>query len=131
MIILDTHALIWWLSKSGKLSKKAKQAIDKASSDGQIYVSSMSIWEVCMLFKKERIKLNTDIDEWIKKVVNLPMIKVVDVNVAIANQSVFLEEYVHPDPVDRIIIATAQLLKIPLVTADKKITRSKIVKVIW
>ncbi|MBU0978646.1 MAG: type II toxin-antitoxin system VapC family toxin [Patescibacteria group bacterium] len=131
MILLDTHALIWWVDGSEKLSKKAKKAISDSIKNGQICISSMTIWEVAVLSKKGKINFDIDFQKWLQKVTSLSMVKIIDVDMQIAHQSVFLPNYLHSDPIDRIIIATAQILKIPLVTADRRIIKSKIVEVIW
>ena len=55
MIILDTHAWIWWVNESKKLSDKAQAAIQQADSVG---ISAISCWEVAMLVGKERISIN-------------------------------------------------------------------------
>ena len=52
MIVLDTHAWIWWLSNKSKLSTPALQAINDAVYESSLVLSSMSSWEIAMLVKK-------------------------------------------------------------------------------
>ena len=49
MIVLDTHAWIWWLSAPEKLSRKAQKLIERNLGDVQVRVSSISVWETVML----------------------------------------------------------------------------------
>lgn len=53
MILLDTHAWIWWAASSPRLSRKAARAIEAAKP---AYVSAMSCWEVAMLVAKKRLR---------------------------------------------------------------------------
>ncbi len=52
MIVLDTHAWIWWVGRPELLSEKAKQRIGRAMDDASICISSISCWEVSLLVKK-------------------------------------------------------------------------------
>jgi len=62
MILLDTHAWLWWATQSKKLSPKAKKLIDKSDEIG---VSVISCWEVAMLVEKGRLGFSIDLQEWI------------------------------------------------------------------
>lgn len=131
MIVLDTHALIWWISDPGKLSAKAGSAISKAKKEKSIYVSSISVWEIAMLVNKKRLKLRYEVNEWLRKIEALPFIKFLPVNNKVAVDSVLLSGKPPTDPADRIIIATAMDLDCPLISGDRKIRRYRQVKTIW
>ncbi len=131
MIVLDTHAWIWFTSKPEALSKKAQKAVDAAVKEKNVLVSSISVWEVALLVNKKRLKLSMDVTDWIAKSENLPFIQFIPVSNSIAVKSVNLPQPLHPDPADRIIIATALSIGAPLVTKDKKISDYAPVKTIW
>ena len=131
MILLDTHTLIWWLKRSPKLSSKAKNAILESLKDKSIYVSSITIWEICMLVKAGEIGFDVDIGEWIKSLELMPEITFVPIGNLIAKESIFLPNLDHKDPADRIIIATALSLGCPIATKDSKIHNYKKVKCVW
>ncbi|NCN87345.1 MAG: type II toxin-antitoxin system VapC family toxin [Candidatus Pacebacteria bacterium] len=131
MIVLDTHALIWWVNDSGELSEKAQQSIKKAQVNNAIYISAISIWEISMLVKKGRLKLTMDVETWIDKVLSLPMLNCVDIIPKIAYKSVYLANFNHPDPADRMIIATALHKGMKLVTKDEKIQSYSNLETIW
>jgi len=131
MIVLDTHAWIWFISNPNYLSKRAGNAVNAAVEDKSILISSISAWEVALLVAKERLKLTLDISDWIGKSENLPFIQFVPVSNAIAVKSVNLPLPLHPDPADRIIIATALSVGAPLVTKDKKLLDYSPIKTIW
>ncbi|MBW2704964.1 MAG: type II toxin-antitoxin system VapC family toxin [Deltaproteobacteria bacterium] len=131
MIVLDTHAWIWFTSKPEALSKKAQKALDAAVKEKNVLVSSISVWEVALLVDKKRLKLSMDVTDWIAKSESLPFIQFIPVSNSIAVKSVNLPQPLHSDPADRIIIATALSIGAPLITKDKKISDYAPVKTIW
>lgn len=132
MIILDTHALLWWASgDTEQLSAVAAQAIEAELNGGQIRVSSISSWELAMLVAKGRIALSMDIGEWLSIVSQIEAVSFMPVDNEIAVKSVELPGEFHKDPADRIIVATARKLAAPLVTADDKIRGYPHVRTIW
>jgi PIN domain nuclease of toxin-antitoxin system len=131
MIVLDTHAWIWFTSKPENLSKNAKKAVEAAVKEKNMLVSSISAWEVALLVKKKRLTLSMDVTDWIAKSENLPFIQFIPVSNSIAVKSVNLPQPLHDDPADRIIIATALSTGASIVTKDKKISDYSHVKTIW
>lgn len=131
MIVLDTHTWIWFISNPDLLSKPAKAAVDAAVKDKRILISSISAWELALLVTKKRMKLTLDVTDWIAKSESLPFIQFVPVTNSIAAKSVNLPLPLHPDPADRIIIATALSVGAPLVTRDEKLLDYAPVKTIW
>jgi PIN domain nuclease of toxin-antitoxin system len=131
MIVLDTHAWIWFISNPDLLSKRAKKAVNAAVKDKSLLISSISAWEIALLVAKKRIKLTLDVTDWIAKSESLPFIQFLPVTNSIAVKSVNLPLPLHPDPADRIIIATALSVGAPLVTKDKKLLDYAPVKTIW
>ncbi len=131
MIVLDTHAWIWFISNPDLLSKRAKKAVNAALEDKSIIISSISAWELALLVTKKRIKLTLDVTDWIAKSESLPFIQFMPVTNSIAVKSVNLPLPLHPDPADRIIIATALSVGAPLVTKDKKLLGYAPVRTIW
>lgn len=131
MIVLDTHVLVWWVANPKKLSRKAREAIEKQAEKEEVLVSSISVWEIYMLVKKERVRLTMDVAAWMEKVESLPYLKFVPVDNWIAAKSVMLPGDFHEDPADRMIIATALASGATLVTGDKRIRNYPHVKSVW
>jgi len=133
MIVLDTHALIWWVSDDQRLSLKARKAIEDEMNDddAHIVVSSISTWEIAMLISKGRLALTMDIDEWIATVADIPRVQFTPLDNNVAIQSVRLPGEFHADPADRMITALARHLSAPLVTDDEKIRAYKHVNTVW
>jgi len=131
VILLDTHALIWWLSNPEKLSLRASQSIEHAVNNNAVYVSSISAWEMAMLVQTGRFELTMDVKVWIGIAESLPYLHFVPVKNRVALKSVFLADYKYADPADRIIIATAMSLNASLITKDSKILSYQHVKSVW
>jgi PIN domain nuclease of toxin-antitoxin system len=131
MIVLDTHAWVWFVSNPELLSKKAERTIERAVVDNNVFISSISAWEVALLTSKKRLLLSMEVADWIKKSEMLPFVNFIPVDNFIAVKSVNLPQSFHSDPADRIIIATAISLGASLITKDERILKYPHVKTIW
>lgn len=131
MIVLDTHAWIWWVGSPDLLSPQARSTIDVAMAEKSLFVSSISAWEVAMLVSKGRLQLTLDVRDWIARCEALPFLTFVPVDNAIAVQATRLVNWVHADPADRIIVSTALSLGAEVVSKDEKIRAYPYVKTIW
>ena len=74
-----------------------------------------------MLQSKGKISLITPLQQWLKKIDSLPYIKILPLTAEIAIESCELPGEFHGDPADRMLVATARILDIPLMTRDQKI----------
>jgi PIN domain nuclease of toxin-antitoxin system len=131
MILLDTCAIVWDALEKGQLSEKALTAIDKADEFNALIISDISVWEIAMLIKKERIKINTTASNFINLYLQTRNIAVIQISPEIAELSVNLGAEINKDPADRIISATSIIQNAQLITADKNLIDSKIVDTLW
>ncbi len=131
MIVLDTHAWLWFVNDPRQLSARARSLIGKAQSKRAIFISSISVWEVALLARRGRLELTLAVEDWIAKNEALPFFSFVPVDNAIFIRSVLLPGPLHADPADRIIIATAIMKGIPVVTKDEKIRNYPKVRSVW
>ena len=132
MIVLDTHALIWWVNGNDQLSSGARQAIEnELADDQQILLSVISAWEISMLVEKGRLVLTMDVDDWLKTAESIEGVTFVPIDLDVAVQSVRLPGEFHPDPADRMIVTLACHHTVPLITADAKIQSYRHVKTVW
>lgn len=131
MIVLDTHALVWWIDGTG-LSKHARATIEQELEiDGEIVISAISAWEVTLLVKKGRLGLAMDVGDWFDRVNRINGVRIAPMDHRIAIASADLPGDFHDDPADRMIVATARSLSAPLVTKDKQIRSYEYVRTIW
>jgi PIN domain nuclease of toxin-antitoxin system len=133
MIVLDTHALIWWVNGDSKLSARARKVIESEMTvdGGKILVSAITAWEIAMLVNKNRLVLTMDLIEWLDTVRSIDAVQFVPIDNEVAVQSVQLPGDFHPDPADRMITALARHYSAMLVTSDDKIRNYRHVKTIW
>ena len=96
-------------------------------------MSAISYWELALLVSRGRILLDVTIDDWFARVVEEPRFEIAPLTPAIAILGTRLGERMHRDPSDRLIVATAVQLGIPLVTRDAAIARAQVpgLEVIW
>ena len=118
MILLDTHVLIWLRAGDSKLGSRARDEIDRAWNSGELAVSAISFWEIAMLNSRGRISLAEDVFAWRRRQLEQGMMEIA-VDGEIGVRAASLEKF-HPDPADRIIVASA-LSGHRLVTADLRI----------
>jgi PIN domain nuclease of toxin-antitoxin system len=120
VILLDTHIWIWWVQDLPKLSA-AQLAYLRAAPPNSLGVSVYSVWEVAMLVDKGRITFQRPVADWVRVALSVPDIQLLDLTPEIAIESIFLPGMFHKDPADRILVATARILDISIVTQDAKI----------
>jgi PIN domain nuclease of toxin-antitoxin system len=110
--VFDTH--IWLRASAGD-----PQLGDLRNFRGTAIVPAISVWEVAMLASKGRIDLQPDAERWVRE--NLrPPVRLEPLHPEISIESCRLEDF-HGDPADRLIVATALVLGVPLITADRAI----------
>jgi len=131
VIVVDTHVIIWDALEPKLLSKKAKNAINKANERDGIIFCEISLWEIAMLIKKARISIDTSYQDFIKMVFLSNKYQFKGITPEIAELSTSLPDEVNKDPADRIIAATSLIYKIPLVTTDKNLLNADSIKTIW
>jgi PIN domain nuclease of toxin-antitoxin system len=121
-VILDTHVWLWLQAGSERLNDSpCYPRIRKALDKNRAFVSVMSIWEAGMLESKGRLRFPMAFDKWVEKALVAPGIRLQPLTATIALDSTRLPGEFHPDPMDRILVATARELDIPIVTADAAI----------
>ncbi|MEV4422467.1 type II toxin-antitoxin system VapC family toxin [Patulibacter sp. NPDC049589] len=130
MIVLDTHAWIWWSADRDRLSTVARAAIDDAAEIG---ISAISAWEVAMLAERERIALDRPVASWVRQALTAdPRTVEVPLTASIALQAVALgAEGMHADPADRFILASARHLGAALVTKDRALRAHDPARTVW
>lgn len=131
MIVLDTHILLWWLSGTGDLSSRARKAIDKAAAQAPLVLSAISVFEIGTGVRRQRIQLAVPFDHWLADVCKLPELRMMAVTAEVSAIAASYDSSVHGDPADRIILATAQVLGLPLGTSDEKLRASQAVALAW
>ncbi len=113
-LLLDTHALLWWLAGDRTLSREAQDGI--ADAESFVAVSAASVWEIEIKRAAGRLKAPDDIDTQLGANGFAP----IPISVAHAVRAARLPPH-HDDPFDRMLVAQAQLEGLTIVTRDKRI----------
>ena len=129
--MLDTCAIVWDALEPNKLSDKAKNAINKADEFNALIISDISIWEISMLIKRNRLSIESSASHFINLYLQTRNVAVVQISPEIAELSVKFDESINKDPADRIISATSIIQNARLVTADKNLIASEIIETVW
>ena len=116
MILLDTHVLVRYLVGDRKLGRKAVAAIDRSLAVGEVFVSAVSFWEVAMLVDKRRLEIDVTVSAF-RTLALRHGIQEEPLDGEIAIAAAELPDS-HADPADRMLVATAALRGLTLVTAD-------------
>jgi PIN domain nuclease of toxin-antitoxin system len=124
-VLLDTCALIW-LANGDRLHRPATEAIIAAGLSHGIFVSPISAWEVALLARPQgRNSLPAEFlptpQTWFARVMAGPGIRPAPFTPDIAIHASYLPGEIHGDPADRMIVATARQLGVPVVTRDARI----------
>ena len=128
MLVLDTHAWIWWSHSPDRMSDAAWQACDESDA---LLVHAIAVWELGMLVSKGRLGLDRDLGDWVRAALTLPGIRLAPLEPRIALRASNLPGDLHGDPADRMIVATAMEYACPLVTRDEALHRYPHVKTVW
>jgi PIN domain nuclease of toxin-antitoxin system len=131
VILLDTHALVWWVADAARLSARAKRAIRSALREGHVAASAISLFEIATAIRRGRLVLAVPPEQWIADLRLLPELHFEPVSAQVAEVAGSFDEAVPGDPADRIIAATAIALGLTLVTADKQLRRAPRLQTVW
>lgn len=131
MILLDTHTLIWFLTSPDKLSSHARITIEKELKYAKLQISSITIWEICQLVKREKVKFKESLSKTLQIINKMNELEFIAIDNQIAQLSESLPGIFHKDPADRFIVATAIQFGATLITKDEKIRKYKHIQTLW
>ncbi len=120
MILLDTHIWVWWVDDNQQLVDRPRHLIQDNVRSG-LEVSAISCWEVAKLVQYGRLELACPLEEWMEQALAYPGVQLIELTPRIAIESTKLPGSFHCDPADQIIVATARVYDIPLLTVDSRI----------
>jgi PIN domain nuclease of toxin-antitoxin system len=120
-LLLDTHIWLWLANGDTQLSSSSRQLIKTAAENQTIFISAISVWEVAMLAAKGRIQLNPSCPYWIKQALAPACITLLPLSPEISIESCYLPGAIHSDPADRMLIASARIEQLFLLTKDEKL----------
>jgi len=130
VILLDTHVVIWLAGDSGRISRVGRTAIEEARASGAgVAICDITMLELAILARKGRLRVDTGLQPFLDELES--RFQVLPMTAAACARAAVLPASYPNDPADRIIGATAIVEDVALVTADRSIRRSKLIRTIW
>lgn len=120
MILLDTHIWVWWVTQHPQLTPRQLELIQSEQVNG-LGISIMSCWEIAKLVEVGKLQLTLSVNEWLDRGLSYPGIRLLDLTLPIILDSTQLPGQFHRDPADQLLVATARVHNLRLLTSDHKI----------
>ena len=117
--LLDTHTVLWYMGNSPVLPAKTKGMI--ANSENNVSVCSVSLWETAIKVNLGKLKSSLTFDEFLDKIRNSDFDVLQIRNEYLKRLSVL--PFIHKDPFDRLLIATALVENLTIITTDSSIQK--------
>jgi PIN domain nuclease of toxin-antitoxin system len=117
VIVLDTHAWIWWVSEPRRLGRRGRAAIEATDRIG---IPAICCFEVAAAAARGRILLDRAPLDWIDQALAEPRVQLLPLTPAVSVKATQLGAF-HGDPADRLIVATALVEGATLVSKDRNI----------
>ena len=125
-LLLDTHAWIWAQETPEKFGRRATALLQDTANG--VFISAMAAMELARLTFLRRVQLAEPASAWIADSIRSLAAHSLDVTAQIAAEAYELPGTFHKDPVDRVLVATARLHNLTLLTADHLILKYPHVK---
>jgi PIN domain nuclease of toxin-antitoxin system len=119
MAVVDTHALLWWLSAPDSLSPAAAECFAAwENGSGEALICSVSLWELEDKRLRGKLALQSSVRDWLPEIAGIPWLRLLETTPEIWLDAAGLD-WAHRDPADRLIAATALAHQIPVLTKDR------------
>ena len=128
--LLDTNAWIWALEAPEKLPDPIR-AVLLEPDHLPFGLAAISPWEVAKKASKGLLHLSMPVRQWVECATQAPFIELVPLSVDIALESAHLPTPFHQDPADQMIVATARLHSLVLISADQRLRTYPHVQTKW
>jgi PIN domain nuclease of toxin-antitoxin system len=127
-VLLDTCALLWLVGDPTRLSKSARTVL--ADPGTELCVSAISAFEIAVKHRKGKLALPLPARDWLREAFESYAIRELPVTSEIAAMAPEVA-VPHADPCDRMIIATAQVHRLPVMTSDHLIAECAEIGILW
>ncbi len=114
-VLLDTHAVLWWVDQDQFLSTAAHAII--ADPTNELVLSAATIWELAIKVGLKKLSLSLPYGQWLTQAIADLDASILPITIAYADRQLRLPPH-HGDPFDRLLIAQALVENIPLLSID-------------
>jgi PIN domain nuclease of toxin-antitoxin system len=116
--LIDTHVWLWMQSDPGRLRDETRQIVEDMANE--LLLSAASAWEIAIKYRIGKLPLPEPPTTYVPERMRRSGTKPLAVEPVHALRTSELPDH-HNDPFDRLLIAQAQVLHIPIVTVDRQI----------
>lgn len=113
-VLVDTHVLVWWMEDTSRLSRRAKRIMSDVGN--RVLISAAVGWELAIKISTGKIKPPSSLDG-LERTLKENQFSELPIGMEMAVRAGLLPPH-HRDPFDRILVAQAQVLNIPILSAD-------------
>jgi PIN domain nuclease of toxin-antitoxin system len=130
-VVADSHAIVWHLRGSARLSAAAARALTEAETTDGVVVSTATLVDLWYVTQTTRKLTDANLTELRDMLASSPALILQPIDIAVVDATVSIARDLLADPWDRFIVGTARALGLPLVTRDGAIRESGLVPTIW
>lgn len=109
------------------LSHAERDALDALPAETRPVLCDISLWEFATLVNTGRVEIEGTVEDWLRVAASPSTVRIQSITPGIVAEMNRLPATFHRDPADRLIVASARALKLPLATKDRKIRSSRMV----
>ncbi len=130
-VVADSHAIVWYVQGSSRLSERAASALSEAEASDGVVVSVATLVDLWYVTQTTQGVTADDLATLRSTMVASPKVDLHPIDVAVTDAAVSIPRDALGDPWDRFILATALALELPLVTRDGRIQKAELVETVW
>jgi PIN domain nuclease of toxin-antitoxin system len=128
--LLDTHALVWALDNPEQIPARCRRLLLERTSL-PLGIAAISLWEIATKASAGKLILDKPLGDWLAAAVRPPFVTILPLDERVAVESSQLPAPFHRDPADRMIVATARVHGLTLLTKDEAIRDYAHVRTMW
>ncbi len=122
MLLFDTHAWIWTVEGDARrIGRRAQRLIAQAAAREAVRVSPATLFEIVALHRAGRLRLALSVEQWIDASLDRPGVRLAELTREVAVDAGFIPRTALPDPLDRLLVATARQLDATFLTGEASV----------
>jgi len=118
VIVLDTHAWVWWIDDHPRPRRDVRDRID---AEDDVRICAISLLEIATAVSLNRLVLRPSVEQWLEIAQAVASVRIEPLTASLCLASVNLPDGLHRDPADRLIVALTRQRNAQLCTADAKL----------
>jgi PIN domain nuclease of toxin-antitoxin system len=120
-LLLDTHVWLWAQESPERMGARARAQLQDL--DSERWLSAVSVLEIARLLYFGKLRFAKPLKEWIRDSMQAMVASPIEITHEIAAEAYSLPGDLHGEPADRILVATARIHGMTLVSADERLLR--------